>query len=148
MVLRKTAGLAVIVNYNNTNVSNESFLRLTLTIFDVFFAAAGLGACNDWKVLDPAIVSSSRHFPLANMTPLHETYNLQQQRSYNDYNTTNNSFTNFSQQLQQQQQQQPNGFNFLNTQQNLNWLGNELNSQISSPPGFRGTAQATKQQEC
>lgn len=109
----------------------------------MFLTAAGIGPCNDWKVLDPAIVSSSPHFPLANMTRVHDQYNLPQ-RSFNDY-TSNNSFANFSQQLQQQQ---PNGFNFLNTQQNLNWLGNELNTQISSPPGFRGAAQATKQQEC
>lgn len=64
-----------------------------------------------------------------------------------EYNNTNNGFSNGYTQLQQ-----PNINNYtqhMNTQQNhLNWFNSsDLNSQISSPPGFRSN-QTTKQQEC
>lgn len=51
---------------------------------------SGLGVCNDWTTLDPAIVSSSRHFPLVNMGTIREQYgsNLQQLSASN---TVNNS---------------------------------------------------------
>ncbi|KAF5290119.1 hypothetical protein FQA39_LY14900 [Lamprigera yunnana] len=110
------------------------------------------GTCNDWKVLDPAIVSSSRHCLLSNMRPREHYNNMQsvaataaQQlqngplRSY-DYQ----NFSNYTPQIPANY----NNFSHINNHQNLNWLGNELNSQISSPPGFRTNNQATKQQEC
>ncbi|KAB0791482.1 hypothetical protein PPYR_03282 [Photinus pyralis] len=102
----------------------------------------GLGTCNDWKVLDPAIVSSSRHFMLSNMQS-REQFNGMQQPTQQLQNGPVRSFdyTNYNQQMQ------PNYNNFSH-HQNLNWLGNELNSQISSPPGFRTNSQSTKQQEC
>lgn len=98
-----------------------------------FFCFLGLGTCNDWKVLDPAIVSSSRHFSLASNMPA-APYNLnpQQHRSF-DYT---NAFSNFL---------QPNLNGFHHHQNFNNWLGNEP---ISSPPGFRSSNQNTKQQEC
>ncbi|CAG9830661.1 unnamed protein product [Diabrotica balteata] len=111
--------------------------------------------CNDWKVLDPAILSSSRHYPLANMPHLRDYTNLsqigtQQQIQQNggvpplrSYEYTNNAFSNFTQQLQPNF----NNFSHINSQQNLNWFSNDINSQISSPPGFRNNT-ATKQQEC
>lgn len=120
----------------------------------VFFVLGNTTGCNDWKVLDPAILTSSQHYPLANMSTMRDYTNLHQQqqmqngpshlRSF-DYNT-NNAFSNAFTQLQ------PNINSFtqhLNTQQNhLNWFTSaDLNSQISSPPGFR-TNQTTKQQEC
>ncbi|XP_057654985.1 GATA zinc finger domain-containing protein 14 [Diorhabda carinulata] len=111
-------------------------------------------SCNDWKVLDPAILSSSRHYPLANMPQLRDYTNLSQigtqQQIQNGsapplrtYEYTNNAFSNFTQQLQPNF----NNFSHMNSQQNLNWFSNDLNSQISSPPGFRNNP-ATKQQEC
>lgn len=114
----------------------------------------GLGTCNDWKVLDPAIVSSSKHFPLSNLPPRDPYSPLQhlgnpghiangQLRSGYDYQNT--AFTNFTQHIQ------PNLNNFtshLAASQHFSWLGNELNTQISSPPGFRSANQNTKQQEC
>lgn len=65
---------------------------------------------------------------------------LQNNRPY-DF-TTNNTFSNFT-------QLQPNFNNFthLNTQSNINWFSSDLNSQLSSPPGFRNS-QTSKQQEC
>lgn len=107
------------------------------------FFVLGLGTCNDWKILDPAIVSSSRHFSLATNMPQYQQQQQQQIRSSFDYT---NAFTNFTQHLQ------PNFTHTTTTthhHQNLNnWLGNELNGQISSPPGFRSSNQNTKQQEC
>ncbi|CAH1111950.1 unnamed protein product [Psylliodes chrysocephalus] len=112
--------------------------------------------CNDWKVLDPAILSSSRHYPLANMPQIRDHYSnlsqlgTQQQiqnggaPSLRPYEYTNSAFSNFTQQLQQPNF---NNFSHINSQQNLNWFSNDLNSQISSPPGFRNNP-ATKQQEC
>lgn len=115
--------------------------------------------CNDWKVLDPAILTSSQHYPLANMSTIRDyTTNLNQQpqqlqngpphlRSF-EYNNTNGGFSNGYTQLQQ-----PNINNYtqhMNTQQtnHLNWFSSaDINSQISSPPGFRSN-QTTKQQEC
>lgn len=121
--------------------------------------------CNDWKVLDPAILSSSRSYqlpqmpsaavrdPYASIPPLGN-----QQITQNgpvrpfDYPPSNSSpFSAFTQQLQQQQQPNYNSFTHLNTPQNvsnLNWFtANDINSQISSPPGFRNS-QTSKQQEC
>lgn len=124
-----------------------------------------LNSFNDWKDFDSAIVTAARHHPL-NMPPARDHFtSLQQQLSsqqqqqqmpngsLRSHDYTNNPFSNFAQQLQQptyngypsqqqqqqQQQQQP---------QNLSWFTNELNSQISSPPGFRSTNQTSKQQEC
>lgn len=54
------------------------------------------------------------------------------------------NFSNFNPQLQSNY----NNISHINTQQNLNWLGSELNTQITSPPGFRTNNQTTKQQEC
>ncbi|XP_049824961.1 uncharacterized protein LOC109604174 isoform X2 [Aethina tumida] len=123
----------------------------------------------DWKVLDPAILSSSRHFSLAsNVAPMREHYppNLQlgsqqiqqQQQPQNgippqlrNFDFTNNAFSSFTQQFHQHQQPSYNSYtqqlNNLN-QSSLNWFGGgELNTNtISSPPGFRN--QTTKQQEC
>ncbi|KAF7286674.1 hypothetical protein GWI33_004699 [Rhynchophorus ferrugineus] len=111
----------------------------------------------DWKVLDPAILSSSRNFQLAQIPPsVRETYPPiqplgNQQISQNgllrsfDY-PQNNSQLNFST-FTQQLQPNFNTFTRLNTPQNLNWFTNDLNSQISSPPGFRNS-QTSKQQEC
>lgn len=112
-------------------------------------------SCNDWKVLDPAILSSSRHYPLANMPPIRDHYSnvttqlgtqqqLQNGAPLRSYEYTNNAFSNFTQQLQQPNF---NNFSHLNSPQNLNWFSSDLNSQISSPPGFRNS-QTTKQQEC
>lgn len=123
-----------------------------MIILIVISIVVGLGTCNDWKILDPAIVSSSRHFSLAtNMPPIRDPYSLsqqqqqQQQQHLRSFDYTN-AFTNFTQHIQPNL----NGFTqHLNTHQNLNnWLGNELNGQISSPPGFRSSNQNTKQQEC
>lgn len=121
-----------------------------------------MGACNDWKVLDPAIVSSSsRYFSIANVreqyNPLQQQLGVQQGQNQqpqqqpqqngpirNSYDFTSNTFSNLN-------HIQPNyNFSFSNntTQQNLPWLGTDLSSQISSPPGFRSNSQATKQQEC
>ncbi|KAJ8953681.1 hypothetical protein NQ314_007289 [Rhamnusium bicolor] len=108
--------------------------------------------CNDWKVLDPAILSSSRHYPLANMPPIRDHYpnvtqlgtqQIQNGPPLRSYEYTNNAFSNFTQQLQPNF----NNFSHLNSPQNLNWFSSDLNSQISSPPGFRNS-QTTKQQEC
>lgn len=108
--------------------------------------------CNDWKTLDPAILSSSRHYPLANMPPIRDHYpnitqlgtqQLQNGAPLRSYEYTNNAFSNFTQQLQPNF----NNFSHLNSQQNINWYNSELNSQISSPPGFRNS-QTSKQQEC
>ncbi|KAG5874752.1 hypothetical protein JTB14_013117 [Gonioctena quinquepunctata] len=105
--------------------------------------------CNDWKVLDPAILSSSRHYPIANMPQIRDHYpNITQIGTQQNgaplrpYDFANSTFSNFT-------QLQPNFNNFphLNSQQSLNWFSNDINSQISSPPGFRNN-QATKQQEC
>lgn len=115
----------------------------------------GLGTCNDWKVLDPAIVSSSRHFLLANMQPREHFNNVPPIAAPATATTTQlqngpvrsfdyPNFSNYNPQLQANY----NNFSHINNHQNLNWLGNELNSQISSPPGFRTNNQATKQQEC
>uniref|UniRef100_V5GR05 CCR4-NOT transcription complex subunit 4 n=1 Tax=Anoplophora glabripennis TaxID=217634 RepID=V5GR05_ANOGL len=110
-------------------------------------------SCNDWKVLDPAILSSSRHYPLANMPPIRDHYSnvtqlgtqqqLQNGAPLRSYEYTNNAFSNFTQQLQPNF----NNFSHLSSPQNLNWFSSDLNSQISSPPGFRNS-QTTKQQEC
>lgn len=115
--------------------------------------------CNDWKILDPAILSSSRHYPLANY-PMRDHYinniqlgnHIQQQPPQQQLNnghhqlrpfeyTSNNAFSNFTQQLQPSL----NNLAHMNSQP-LNWF-NDLNSQISSPPGFRNN-QTSKQQEC
>nr|CAH7745106.1 unnamed protein product [Callosobruchus chinensis] len=127
--------------------------------------------CNDWKVLDPAILSSSRHYPLSatNLPPqppapapsLRDNFQqsfgqpTQQSRSPLDYQT-NSTFSNFLQQQPQPPQQSSpfaGAFSHLNSQ-TMNWFGsspvagNDINAQISSPPGFRNAQQATKQQEC
>lgn len=113
----------------------------------------GLGTCNDWKVLDPAIVSSSRHFMLANMQQPREQFNNMQQATAASTQQLQNGpvrsfdYTNLSN-YNPQMQPNYNNFSHINNHQNLNWLGNELSSQISSPPGFRTNNQATKQQEC
>lgn len=109
----------------------------------------GLGTCNDWKVLDPAIVSSSRHFLLTNMQPREHPNNVQPHSTQQFQNGPIRSFdysnfSNFNPQLQSNY----NNISHINTQQNLNWLGSELNTQITSPPGFRTNNQTTKQQEC
>ncbi|ERL94584.1 hypothetical protein D910_11861 [Dendroctonus ponderosae] len=111
--------------------------------------------CNDWKVLDPAILSSSRSYQLPTVPPVPDAYNIpplanqqithnSQLRSY-DYPPSNNPFSTFA------QQPNYNSFTQLNTPQNvnnLNWFtANDINSQISSPPGFRNN-QTSKQQEC
>lgn len=138
----------------------------------LFLFIVGLATtCNDWKEFDSAIVTTSRHYPLIpNLPPIrdHFTTNLQQQqqlgplRSPHDFTTNSNAFSSFTTQLQQQQQhhqQQSNFTNFPQQQQqqqlqqqqqqpNLSWFSSELNTQISTPPGFRNTNQATKQQEC
>ncbi|CAG9861293.1 unnamed protein product [Phyllotreta striolata] len=104
--------------------------------------------CNDWKVLDPAILSSSRYYP-----QLRDHYSnlsqvgLQQIQnggaaSLRPYEYTNNAFSNFT-----QLQPNFNNYSHLNSQQNVNWFSNDINSQITSPPGFRNNP-ATKQQEC
>ncbi|KAL1501219.1 hypothetical protein ABEB36_006587 [Hypothenemus hampei] len=129
--------------------------------------------CNDWKNLDPAILSSSRSFQLPQMAPNQQQQQQQQQQRAGDlYGMTqqqingggipslrpfdyagNNSFSAFAQQLQQQQQPSFGGnsaFAHLNNQtQSVNWFatGTDLNSQISSPPGFRNGQQASKQQQ-
>lgn len=125
---------------------------------------------NDWKNLDPAILSSSRHFPLANIpAPPHSNYpNLAQQslnslsslnpqtspnntqnvrpHSYlngaTDFSTTN-IFSNFAQQLQQPNM---NGFT-THTNQLNSWFTNDSfsNTNITSPPGFRNSQ---SKQEC
>lgn len=116
----------------------------------------------DWKVLDPAILSSSRNsYQLAQMPPppvrdpynnpamlgtqqiaqnglMRTAFDYQQQSQHN-----NSPFSTFTQQIQPNY----NTYTHINTQQNLSWFTNDLNSQISSPPGFR-SSQATKQQEC
>ncbi|XP_045466402.1 uncharacterized protein LOC123675156 isoform X2 [Harmonia axyridis] len=126
---------------------------------------------NDWKNLDPAILSSSRHFPLANMSAPsireHSTYpnlalnslaNLNSQTSPTTQNvrphsymngttdfSTANLFSNFAQQIQQPNL---NGFT-THTNQLNSWFTNEAFSNtnnITSPPGFRNSQ--TKQQEC
>lgn len=106
-------------------------------------------------------MTAARHHPLGmppardHFTSLQQQLVSQQQQqqqiqngSLRSHDYTSNPFANFTQQLQQpsyngypsqQQQQQP---------QNLSWFTNELNSQISSPPGFRSTNQTSKQQEC
>ncbi|XP_044260641.1 uncharacterized protein LOC123008718 [Tribolium madens] len=116
-----------------------------------------VNSCNDWKDFDSAIVTTSRHYPI--MGPINNPFrSLQQQLgtqqipngSLRSHEFTNNAFSNFTQQLQQQ----PNYTNYsshLNTttqQQNLSWFTSELNTQISSPPGFRTATQTSKQQEC
>ncbi|XP_066251946.1 homeobox protein 5 isoform X2 [Euwallacea similis] len=116
--------------------------------------------CNDWKVLDPAILSSSRSYQVPQMAPaVRDPFTSvpplnSQQINQNgpvrpfDFPPANNPFSTFTQQLQQQ----PN-FNFTHLNQpqnvnNLNWFtANDINSQISSPPGFRNS-QTSKQQEC
>lgn len=122
---------------------------------------AGLGTCNDWKILDPAIVSSSRHFSLAtNMPQIRDPYTTltqqQQQQQHQQQQHLRSSFdyANAFSNLTQHIQPNINGLNgftqHLNVHQNnLNWLGNDLvGAQISSPPGFRSSNQNTKQQEC
>ncbi|XP_023019993.2 CCR4-NOT transcription complex subunit 4 isoform X1 [Leptinotarsa decemlineata] len=106
--------------------------------------------CNDWKILDPAILSSSRHYPIANMPQIRDHYQdisqvgtQQNGAPLRPFDFTNNAFSNFTQQLQPNF----NNFSHINSQQGLNWFSNDLNPQISSPPGFRNN-QATKQQEC
>lgn len=90
-------------------------------------------------MLDPAIVSSSRHFSLATNMPTPQ-FNFQQQpqqqqQQHLQNRTYDYAFSNFI-------QPNLNGFTHHHHQ---NWLGNE---QISSPPGFRSSNQNTKQQEC
>ncbi|XP_044764021.1 uncharacterized protein LOC123320695 isoform X2 [Coccinella septempunctata] len=131
---------------------------------------------NDWKNLDPAILSSSRHFPLANITapPIreHSTYqNLTQQslnglanlnpqtspttqtqnvrpHSYMNGSTDFSTANIFSNFTQQLQQPNLNGFTTTHTNQLNNWFTNEAfsNTNITSPPGFRNSQ--SKQQEC
>lgn len=119
---------------------------------------AGLAPVNDWTTLDPAIVTSSRHFPLVNLQPLREQYNspfqqLQQpsqlRSTYSDFQTSAFANTYTTQHLQQNYQN--NGYSHLGAQQNgLNWYGADLQNQISSPPGFRpaGVMAQSKTQEC
>ncbi|CAH1997107.1 unnamed protein product [Acanthoscelides obtectus] len=129
-------------------------------------------SCNDWKVLDPAILSSSRHYPLAASNipqqppgpPPALRDNFQQAfaqpaphqpRSPLDYQA-NNTLSNFLQHQQLPQQSSPfaGAFSHLNSQ-TINWPGssslvtnNDINGQISSPPGFRNAQQTTTKQEC
>ncbi|KYB26978.1 uncharacterized protein Cnot4 isoform X1 [Tribolium castaneum] len=117
-------------------------------------------SCNDWKDFDSAIVTTSRHYPI--MGPINNPFrSLQQQLgtqqipngSLRSHEFTNNAFSNFTQQLQQQQPSYSNYSSHLNNttqqqQQNLSWFTSELNTQISSPPGFRTATQTSKQQEC
>lgn len=126
---------------------------VTIFIFFVSFSGSS-NTCNDWKVLDPAILTSTQHFSIPNMSTIRDYTNLnQQQQLHNgpshvrpfDYNT-NNAFSNAFTQLQPN----INSYTHLNTQQqnHINWFtSTDLNSQISSPPGFRAN-QTTKQQEC
>lgn len=116
-------------------------------MLSIVLSFIGMNSCNDWKVLDPAIVSSSRHFPLANIQPVIRDHfsaplpHLQNGGPVRSYEYThNNTFSNFTQHIQ------PNINGYAS--QNLNWLNNDLSSQISTPPGFRSSAQNTKQQEC
>ncbi|CAG9772752.1 unnamed protein product [Ceutorhynchus assimilis] len=123
--------------------------------------------CNDWKVLDPAILSSSRSYqvpqmaqggpptvrdPYAAPIPPLGTQQITSQQQQNgpmrpfDYPPSNNSpFSAFT------QVQQPGYSNAFAPQQNVNnmpWFtANDINSQISTPPGFRNS-QTSKQQEC
>ncbi|CAH0548687.1 unnamed protein product [Brassicogethes aeneus] len=110
-------------------------------------------ACNDWKVLDPAILTSSRHFPLAANMPQQQQHShlyngaqqqQQQQNGNRNFDFNNTAFSNFASQLQTQPSYS-NNYSHI-SQPNLNWFGGEINTSISSPPGFRN--QATKQQEC
>ncbi|KAJ8939334.1 hypothetical protein NQ318_005695 [Aromia moschata] len=71
------------------------------------------------------------------------TQQIQNGAPLRSYEYTNSAFSNFTQQLQPNF----NNFSHLNSPQNLNWFNNDINSQISSPPGFRNS-QTTKQQEC
>ena len=120
---------------------------LTTKVF-FFNFSVGTSTCNDWKVLDPAIVTSSRHLPLANMAPLRDHHygpvpplGNTQNGPVRPYDYTNSSYSSYT----------PN-FSFathLNQQQQLNnWLGSDLNAPVSSPPGFRSSSQAKQQQEC
>ncbi|XP_017781339.1 PREDICTED: uncharacterized protein LOC108566127 [Nicrophorus vespilloides] len=112
----------------------------------------------DWKVLDPAILSSRRHVPHIDHytnglqlgatsqpqqngpTTTAATQQRQQYDSYHQHNgfTTHNGSNSASSSL---------GFSHLNGGQSLNWLGTELNTQIPTPPGFRTSGQAAKQQQ-
>lgn len=121
---------------------------------------ADLNSCNDWKDFDSAIVTTSRHYPL--VTPISNTFRSLQQLgtqqipngSLRSHEYTNNGYSNFT----QLQQPNYNGYSssHLNSttttttqqQPNLSWFTSELNTQISSPPGFRSTNQTSKQQEC
>ncbi|XP_060534137.1 uncharacterized protein LOC132706675 isoform X2 [Cylas formicarius] len=92
--------------------------------------------CNDWKVLDPAILSaSSRNYQMA--PPLRDQSGPQQQQQQRSYDSTS-AFSAYA-------QLQPSNFNSF-AHPTL-WYGNDLNAQISSPPGFRNS-QTSKQQEC
>ncbi|XP_050314509.1 uncharacterized protein DDB_G0283357 isoform X2 [Anthonomus grandis grandis] len=119
--------------------------------------------CNDWKVLDPAILSSSRSYQLPQMppsqgvrdpyamSPLGSQPQITQNGPVRPYEFPPNSSNPFSTFTQQIQQPNLNSFTHLNTPQNvnnINWFApNDINSQISSPPGFRNS-QTSKQQEC
>lgn len=104
----------------------------------------GLAPVNDWMTLDPAIVSSSRHFPLASLQPLRDQYgpfqqqqpqqqqqqtgptlrgydfqSTQQQQPQQTNGYTNNTYVSQSQQQQQQQQLQSYNTNSYTAQHNL-----------------------------
>lgn len=143
----------------------------------MYFFVLGLAPVNDWMTLDPAIVSSSRHFPLASLQPLRDQYGpFQQQQPQQQQQQTGPTLRGYDFQSPQQQQPQTNGYtnntyvsqsqqqqlqsyntNSYTAQHNqpangLSWYGTDLHAQISSPPGFRqATATVTSQsktQEC
>lgn len=142
-------------NYSEAQLKGRLWLRRDV-IRCLRLAVVGLAPVNDWTTLDPAIVSSSRHFPLVNL-PVREQYRspFQQQvqqasasqlQAYSDYQTSTFNYSSHN----VQQNCQNGGYAHLAQPNGLNWYGSELQSQISSPPGFRqaGVVAQTKSQEC
>lgn len=132
-------------------------------IINYFVVFVGLAPVNDWTTLDPAIVSSSRHFPLVNLqpqtlreqfNPFNQQINPNQQNQIRGFEYQNNSYTNnYNNQhtTAVPQSYSNNGYTHLTSQHNgINWYNAaEIQNQISSPPGFRQQSVAqSKPQEC
>lgn len=79
--------------------------------------------------------------------PYTTTLTQQQQQHLRSFDYVN-AFSNFTQHIQPNLNGFTQHLNGHHHHQNLNWLGNDLGAQISSPPGFRSSNQNTKQQEC